>query len=105
MKKKELKKPKFVFLVIGVIVVLALAQLAISHWLATAGGRMRQLEEKAQILTEKNRLLAEEINQMGSLSRIASEAQKLGLVKAQQVLHLTPQVPVALENKDISLGR
>ena len=44
-----------------------------------------------------NRRLAQEINQMGSLSKISLQAESLGLTRATQVLHLTVQAPVALE--------
>jgi cell division protein FtsL len=96
--KKINKKPKLVYLIFGLVLVLAGAQLILSHWLATTGGKLRQWEEKTQSLEQQNRVLTEEINHMGSLSRIASEAQRLGLVKADKVLYLTPQIPVALEN-------
>lgn len=95
--KKTNKKPKLISLIIGLVLVLAGTQLVISHWLATTGGKLRQWEEKTEMLEQQNRVLTEEINQMGSLSRIASEAQRLGLVKADKVLYLAPQIPVALE--------
>lgn len=97
MTKKEYKKPKLIFLIIFLVIGLSLAQLIISHKLATLGGSMRQLEEKQAYLAEENKKLNEEINQMGSLSLIASRAEEMGLVKAKKVLHLTPQIPVALD--------
>ncbi|MCX6725802.1 MAG: hypothetical protein NT052_00590 [Candidatus Shapirobacteria bacterium] len=103
--KKPIKKPKLLILITILITGLSLTQLVISHSLATTGGKMRQLEEKASVLAEQNRVLAEEINQMGSLTRVASEAQKLGLIKANQIFHLSSQVPVALENTTLSLER
>ncbi len=80
---------------------LSLVQLVISHRLATLGGSMRQLEEKQTYLAEENKKLSEEINQMGSLSLVASKAEEIGLVKAKKVLHLTPQIPVALDTLKI----
>jgi len=44
----------------------------------------------------------EEINQMGSLSLVSLKAQKMGLVKAKKVLHLTPQIPVALDTLKVN---
>jgi cell division protein FtsL len=99
------KKPKLMILVTIVAFGLALAQLTITYGLSTTGGRMRQLEEKAETLSQQNRVLTEEINQMGSLTRIAQQAQSLGLVKANQVLYLVPQVPVALGNTTVNPGR
>jgi len=104
-KTAKIRKPKLMILTTAIAFVLALAQLAITYGLATTGGRMRQLEGRAEILAQENRVLTEEINQMGSLTRIAKEAELLGLVKVNQVLNLAPQVPVALENTAVSLGR
>ncbi len=75
---------------------LFLTQLIVSHRLATAGEKVKALEVKTNNLSQKNTLLREEISKMGSLSRVSSEAAKLGLERATQVLHLTPQIPVAL---------
>jgi len=83
------------------VIGLSLVQLVISHRLATLGGSMRQLEEKQTYLAEENKKLSEEINQMGSLSLVASKAEEIGLVKAKKVLHLTPQIPVALDTLKI----
>jgi len=99
------KKPKLLILITGIIGALFLSQLVISYSLATTGGKMRQLEEKSQKLEEQKRLLSEEINQMGSLSRIAEKAQDIGLVKVSSVIHLTPQLPVALETNNLSPNR
>jgi len=83
------------------VIGLSLVQLVISHRLATLGGSMRQLEEKQTYLAEENKKLSEEINQMGSLSLVASKAEEIGLAKAKKVLHLTPQIPVALDTLKI----
>jgi cell division protein FtsL len=101
MTKKEYKKPKLIFLITFLVIGLSLVQLIISHRLATLGGSMRQLEEKQTYLAEENKKLSEEINQMGSLSLVASKAEEIGLVKAKKVLHLTPQIPVALDTLKI----
>lgn len=95
-KEKTQKKFNLTPFIFGLVFLLVLTQLAISHSLATRGERLRQLEVKARELQRENSILAEEINQAGSLSRIAQEAERLGLVKAGQVFHLTSQVPVAL---------
>jgi len=104
MKKNIIKKPKLIYLITGLILILAGFQLVITHSLANTGGKLRQWEEKTDLLEQKNRILTEEINHLGSLSRIASEAQKLGLVKNSKVFYLTPQIPVALE-KTANPGR
>jgi len=98
MNKKKKKKGARLLIVINVLVlILAMCQLAVSHHLATLGGRLRQLEAKALQLERENRILMEEINNSGSLSEISLKAEKLGFVRTTAVLHLTPQLPVALK--------
>jgi len=90
-------RSKLLFLIVGLVIILSLTQLVISHNLATTGEKVRQLELQADQLEEENATLTAEINKIGSLAKITEEAQKLGLVKATQVLHLTPEIPVALK--------
>lgn len=90
-------RSKLLFLIVGLVIILSLTQLVISYNLATTGEKVRQLELQADQLEEENATLTAEINKIGSLARITEEAQKLGLVKATQVLHLTPEIPVALK--------
>ena len=97
MKEKKIKKPKLVIFVTFLVLVLSLVQLFCSHRLATAGAAVAFYEEKTLTLQETNQRLDQEINQMGSLSKISLQAESLGLVRTSQVLHLTPQAPIALE--------
>ena len=98
MKKKCLhKKPKLMILVSLILLILVSVQLIVSHHLATLGGKLRQLEIKTVQLEQENRLLAEKISGSGSLARISLKAQELGFVRTTAVLHLTPQIPVALK--------
>ena len=103
--KKPIKKPKLVIFIISLVIVLSLVQLTISYWLATTGEKMRQWEEKTTLLEQQNKILSEEINRLGSLARVNEEARSLGLVKATNVLYLTPQIPVALETKKLPEAR
>lgn len=105
MKKKIDKKPKLVILIISLVFVLSLTQLFISFFLAVNGDKLRQLEEKASLLEQENKILSEEIYRLGSLKRINDEAKNLGFVKADKILSLTSQVPVALGIKELSAGR
>ena len=104
-KENKNKKPKLIYLIVTLVLLLASLQLVMAHCLATTGEQMRQLEDKASLIGKQNQLLTEEINKMGSLNQIASEAGKLGLVKANNFLNLMPQVPVALEKTNINSGR
>jgi len=47
-------------------------------------------------LKDRNELLRQEISQLGSLRRVAQDAEKLGFVRNHNHLHLTPEIPVAM---------
>jgi len=83
-------------LIIAFVIGLALVQLVLTHRLATAGEVIKELEIEASRIEEKNELFRQEINQLGSLRRISQEAEKLGFVRQNSLLHLTPEVPVAM---------
>lgn len=83
-------------LIIILVLSLALAQLVITHHLATAGGAIKEIEIKAERLEDKNEVLRQEINQLGSLKRVSLEAEKLGFIRNNNLLHLTPEIPVAM---------
>ncbi len=95
-KTKKTKKEKLTSLILGLVLVLCLIQLFISHRLATSGEKVAELEVRAAQIEAENNLLEEEISQMGALSRVSQEAEKLGLVRTSNVLYLTSQIPVAL---------
>ena len=89
-------KPKILIAIFSVVFFLSLTQLIISHNLATAGEKVRTLEAEINRLEKENAVLASEINKTASLSRIAVEAEKIGLSRATHVFHLTPEIPVAM---------
>ena len=97
----KIMKSKLSIIIIGMVVLVSLAQLAIAHNLATVGEKVRQLEIKANQLEQENVILAEEINKIGSLSKIAQKAEELDFIKATQVLYITPQLPVAFGTSKI----
>ncbi|MFC1727659.1 hypothetical protein ACFL0Y_04005 [Patescibacteria group bacterium] len=92
-KKTSRKSP--LVIIVGLVLVLSFVQLLISHRLAAYGRVVRELEDKAGQLEKENKQLEEEIGQIGSLINISQRAEKLGLIKVDHVLQLTPQVPVA----------
>jgi len=94
--KTRTKASKLVFVVMTLVFVLACAQLVISHRLATTGGKIRQLEEETYRLEKESRFLNEQISQVASLNKIAVKAEDLGLIRTTHVIHLTPQISVAL---------
>ena len=91
-----MKKINLPILIIFLVLGLALIQLVITHRLATAGGTVKELEIKTVRLGNKNELIKQKIDQLGSLRRIAQEAEKLGFVRNNNLLHLTPEIPVAM---------
>jgi len=95
--KKNNKKPVLLILIITLTAFLSLGQLVVSHYLATMGEKLSLLEAKANQLERENQILEEEIKASGSLSKISLRAKELGFVKTTAVLHLTPQLPVALK--------
>jgi len=96
-KKSKNKKPIFLIFIVILVFLLSLGQLIVSHYLATMGEKLSLLEARAKQLEKENQILEEKIKANGSLSKISSRAQELGLVKTTAVLHLTPQLPVALK--------
>jgi cell division protein FtsL len=90
-----MKKDKLLIIISGLIVILSLVQLFISHSLAAAGEKVGLLENRAKQLEFENAILEEEIAKTGSLSRISEEAERLGFIKSGKAIHLTPQLPVA----------
>lgn len=96
-KEKKNKKSKLIVIITALVLVLALTQLVVSHHLATLGGKLRELETKITQLQQENGVLAEEISNVASLSKISLKAEELGFVRTTAVLHLTPQIPVALK--------
>ena len=93
--KKKFRQSKYLVIVFGVVVFLALVQIVLTHRLATLGEKLRQLEKRSLVLSQENHFLAEEIGQMGSLAEISGRAEKIGLVRSSRVVHLIPQIPVA----------
>lgn len=97
MKKRKNQRPKLLFIIGFLVLLLALTQLVVSHYLATLGGKVRQYERQIAQFEQEKKILEEEISKIGSLSRISSGAERLGFARSTQVVHLTPQIPMALK--------
>lgn len=89
-------KKRPILLIFILVVVLALAKIFLSAKLATTGAALAQIESQTQELGQKNLLLEEQMLDLSSLSRISSEAARLGLRKTDKILSLTLEVPIAL---------
>lgn len=90
-------KRKAIAIIFILVFVLALAKIFLTAKLATAGADLAKIESDGQNLTERNQLLEEKVVELSSLSRISQEAAKLGLAKAEKVISLTFQMPVAMK--------
>lgn len=92
-------KTEFAKLVIATVIFLALAQLGISYFLASAGETVHRLEDKTAFLESENINLEKEIGKLGSLSRISTEANRLGFMQLEKTIALTSQPPVVLGSR------
>jgi len=91
-----MKRMSLPILITVLVFGLALVQLVVTHQLSNAGESIKELEIKALRIGDKNEVVRQEINQLGSLRRISQEAEKLGLIQSQSFFHLTPEIPVAM---------
>lgn len=93
MNKLKINLPVLIIIFVANLVI---AQLILTHRLATAGEKVREIEIEASRLEDKNELLEQETAQLGSLRKISEEAGKLGFVRNDNFFHLTPEIPVAM---------
>jgi len=94
LKKKKISKTLFwVFLL---VFVLALAKIIVANVLATTGSQLGALEGRIVALKAENQTLEEDLVGLSSLSRIVRGAEQLGFKKANLVVFLKEEVPVAL---------
>lgn len=71
------------------IVVLSIAQLLISNKLTTDSIELSQVEREINVYREKNILLEEQIVKNMSLTKIATSAVELGLVKTNGIFPIS----------------
>jgi len=95
-KERKVKNYRLTFVVIGLVLILSLIQLSISHRLATTGEAVKELEIRASQIDQENAFLEEEISQKGALTAVSQKAEQLGLVRTSSILYFTSQIPVAL---------
>ena len=89
-------KRRTVFLIVGLVLVLAVMKIFLTATLATTGVDLDQMRKEAKGMEEQNLLLKEEIASLSALSRISQEATKLGLRKSGNIVGLTLEVPLAM---------
>ena len=77
------------------LIALSLTRVVLANILATSGQRLAAANQKSEIFLEQNQKLENEVSSLSSLDRVESLAQKLGMVKAENVQVLTPSLPIA----------
>lgn len=82
--------------VLAVIVSLSVLQLYVSNSYATSGGNVKQLEEERKQLELESEQLQNELVELQSLSRVASESQRLGMVRPTKFLYTSLPHQVAV---------
>lgn len=92
-----MKKINIPALIIVIIVFLAVAQVCITHSLASSSVIVREVELKIAYLEEETEILKEEINELGSLRRVISEAQAHGFMAQTDMVYLSESQAVAMK--------
>ncbi|MFH1289167.1 MAG: hypothetical protein ABIH88_00420 [Patescibacteria group bacterium] len=85
-----------IFLII-IIVFLAVAQIFITHSLASSSAVAGEIELKIARLEEETEILKGEINELGSLRRVISEAEAHGFMAQIDMIYLSEAEAVAMK--------
>lgn len=77
------------------LVVLAVSRVVLGNVLATSTERLVAANKQIEELEEENMKIENQISSLSAISRLESEAKKIGLVKANNVEVLNPSEPIA----------
>ena len=97
MTKNKRQLPKLIILLGTVVLLLAMIQLSITHYLASASNQIADLEKSASLIEKENIIFIQENEKCLSLEQIAVKAEALGFVGVKDVWYLTSAIPVALK--------
>jgi len=84
-----------IFFVLIIIFSLVVAKLFLMGRLAAAGVDLGRIEKESFKVSEESRVLEEKIVELSALTRVSSEAAKLGLVSNSQRVNMKLEIPVA----------
>lgn len=84
----EKKKSKILGLIALLLLLSAFGKLIVSSTLAGRGQDLSELEAEAARLTRENRLIQEELAKSASLTKVASGAAELGLIKQKDMVYI-----------------
>lgn len=96
---KKISPKTVVALIVGIIVFLGLAQIIVANRLATQGELLRQYQIETERIIEESQRIENEIVKLSSLSHIASQSARLGLMKSPRVVYLPGSLPIAQERR------
>lgn len=89
-------KKRFFIILLFITACLASVQLCLSHYLATAGKKLYHLETESAQCQTANDARREEIEEAGSLEKIAQRAVALGMTRTENFLSFSQDTTVAL---------
>jgi cell division protein FtsL len=77
------------------VIILAVSRVVLGNVLATSTERLVAANKQIDLLEEENTRVENQISSLTSISKIETEAKKIGLVKADNVEILHPSEPIA----------
>lgn len=87
-------------IIFGAVFVLGIANLIATNIVATQGIRLNNLNTKTALLAKENEILTGRLNEIRSLAEIESRALSLGMVRTNQIVHISGENLYALaENR------
>ncbi|HSX40239.1 MAG TPA: hypothetical protein VLF68_01360 [Candidatus Saccharimonadales bacterium] len=93
-----MRKPSIIIAsLIGIILVLSIAQIVVSTRISTTGIALGSIETQTQALKTENLLLNEKILTLSSLTHIASQAAQIGFTTKTAQIVLSNSQPIAIK--------
>jgi len=92
MKNRSLLK-----LMIPILIILGVRQILVCSYLANKGQQLKEIEKTVLALEKENRVLAKDVAQVVSLSKLKTQASERGFVTDPEILDLSSLPPVALK--------
>lgn len=78
------------------VMILGVVKIVMTAKLATTGAQLALIQSEEYNLASQNLAYTEKIAEASSMRRIASEAERLGFVRTERIISLTPDIPIAL---------
>ncbi len=88
-------KRKSIFFIFLIVFILGVAKIFLTAKLATTGVDLAKIEKETTQLTDQNLFIEEKASEFSSLTRVASEAGKLGFLPVERMVSLSLKLPIA----------